>query len=365
MTHAPRSMPRRRLYALSGLKVLAVLAVFCWHALPKNNLIDLGARACELLFAVSGFLVAYNHHDRFTGTFDEAARYVWRKVRRFYPLYLVSLALSIVALCFSRGAGWITPRALLALPLHLLLLQAWFPRIAMDYNRAAWFLSTILVCYAAAPFIAAAVRRAQQRLGRRRGLAAVFWSAFALRAFLEICYAYNADLFPFSIHTNPFIRLLEFAMAYACGVAFSQKVLGPWIERHRACARALEHASVTEGLALAVAALSIVFDNMLPRFALVLVMCLITIVFAYERGAISRLLARRPFQRAARLEMPFYLLHWDIIQIVLSIVRSPLGVAVSFFASVAAAWAASRARGHVSPGRGDMRRRAVEAQLSR
>lgn len=42
--------------------------IFCWHT-PENPggvigkpIVDIGARACEVLFVISGFLVEYNHY---------------------------------------------------------------------------------------------------------------------------------------------------------------------------------------------------------------------------------------------------------------------------------------------------------------
>ena len=46
--------------SLNGLKVISVILIFLWHVYISNPLPDFGARACELFFTISGFLVGYN-----------------------------------------------------------------------------------------------------------------------------------------------------------------------------------------------------------------------------------------------------------------------------------------------------------------
>ena len=52
---------KRRIVSLASLKVIALFSLFWWHSALPNPGVDLGARACEFFFVVSGFLVAYNY----------------------------------------------------------------------------------------------------------------------------------------------------------------------------------------------------------------------------------------------------------------------------------------------------------------
>ena len=75
---------RRKLSAITGLKVLATLGIFVWHCgFLKSP--DLGARCVEIFLVASGFLTAYNHHGLYTGTFDESIAIVRKKLRAIYP----------------------------------------------------------------------------------------------------------------------------------------------------------------------------------------------------------------------------------------------------------------------------------------
>lgn len=169
MTAASKQRPPR-LHSIAGLKIVALLIIFYWHSpLPKDGVPDLGARCVELFFVSSGFLVAYTHRGSFSGSINGALDYVLRKVKIAYPVYLISLVLSVVWLFLANGGRWLTPGYLLALPFHLGLCQSWISEIAMLYNGAAWFFSTVLVCYALSPTIDSLLNRLSKRFGDRGG----------------------------------------------------------------------------------------------------------------------------------------------------------------------------------------------------
>ncbi len=337
-SHA-RTIRRPRLYALTGLKVIAVVAVFFWHALPQDHLLDLGARGCELMFAASGFLVAYNRHGWFTSSIGDAVRYLESKVRKFYPLYLAALIVAIPVIALEGHLAWGDPGTYLSLPFHLAMMQAWSHRIALGFNAPGWFLSALMVCYAAAPVLAQVIKRLTRMLGPRRGVLCVFGTLLCLRLYLELCHAADPGLFKFSLHTNPVVRLTEFGMAYALGVIFVR----------REDAGTLHVAPAADLLACGAFALcAVIGDRILPRVAFVLLTLPVVYTLAAQTGPAGRLLASKPFQRASSLEMQFYLLHWDAIHLVgwalmvLGITSLAVAVAASLALSVLASVAARR-----------------------
>jgi len=61
----------QRIGSLSGLKVIALILLFCWHSSIPNPHVDIGARACEFFFverelhrAVLSFILSRNHNNR-------------------------------------------------------------------------------------------------------------------------------------------------------------------------------------------------------------------------------------------------------------------------------------------------------------
>ena len=75
------------IHSLTGIKVLAMLALFWWHApFTYHPPVDLGARMCEVFFVISGFLFAYNHWDnKIPETHEAAWSYVKKKFIKIWP----------------------------------------------------------------------------------------------------------------------------------------------------------------------------------------------------------------------------------------------------------------------------------------
>ena len=346
MVQRERTVRRPRLYALTGLKVLAVVGVFLWHALPKGDLIDLGARGCELMFAASGFLVAYNRHEWFTANIDDAFRYLVSKVRKFYALYLVALVFALVVVTLEGSIAWSSPRTYLTLPFHIGMMQAWSHRMALGFNTPAWFLSALMVCYGVAPLLSQALKRAQSRHGVTWGSVQIFGVLLAARVFLEVCHALDPGLFTFSLHTNPVVRFLEFGMAYVLGAEF--------VRRDQDGALRVPAGADTVCCALFVTC-AVVFDDAWPRAAFVLLALPVVCTLAAQTGPVGRLLASRPLQAASSIEMQLYLLHWACIHLVAwvaavaGIAAAPVVVPISFALSVVASVAAKKLFPRVHP----------------
>lgn len=248
---------------LTGLKVLALLGIFYWHAMPQAGLPDLGARLVELFFVVSGFLVGFRNH----GTFDESVSgcwdYVWPKVKALYPVYLLGLVLGVFQ-HILRGGWCIGAETIPPIVWALGLQQAWVPSIAMMYNGASWFISAWVFCMLCAPVLQWLLERLQGFLGEARGFVASLVLLLLVRIFLEMCRSLTPGVYPYSLHVTPIIRFLKFGVAYSVGVGFRER--GGNVKRSLALGAALEITAVGAAVACVV-----LFDKSWPRWAFVLV----------------------------------------------------------------------------------------------
>jgi peptidoglycan/LPS O-acetylase OafA/YrhL len=100
-----QATPAGELRALTGLRIVAALWVVGFHfhftALPGvatvnrllGPLITQGALGVDLFFVISGFVIAHTHLDRLGPALRPivAARFVWARLCRMWPLYLVVL----------------------------------------------------------------------------------------------------------------------------------------------------------------------------------------------------------------------------------------------------------------------------------
>lgn len=100
-----QAVPPGELRTLTGLRIVAALWVVGFHfhftALPGvaavsqvlGPLVTQGALGVDLFFVVSGFVIAHTHLDRLGPALHPtaAARFVWARICRMWPLYLVVL----------------------------------------------------------------------------------------------------------------------------------------------------------------------------------------------------------------------------------------------------------------------------------
>ena len=121
-----------------GLKLLFVLSIVFMHA--GMPILGEGADLCSFFFVISGFFYKGETCVRYRD-------YMWNKISSMLPLQWMSVILAVVVLHLS--VHWdIIP--------HLLLLQSYIPEKGFEffnYNGVAWFLSSLMFCYALSPVV--------------------------------------------------------------------------------------------------------------------------------------------------------------------------------------------------------------------
>lgn len=292
---------------LTGLKVVALLGIFCWHSMPHSGLPDFGARLVELFFVTSGFLVGFRRHGAFDMTISGCWNYVWPKVRSLYPVYLLGLALGLFQVCW-RGAWSVGVDAILPAIWALGLQQAWIPSISMMYNGASWFISAWVFCMLCAPVLQWTLLKMRNSLGTVRGLAVFLVIMLSARVFLETCQMLAPGAYPYSLHVTPAVRLLEFALAYGTGVMFCE------YRCTKGCSPVF--GTVLEVLAIALVFACIYLGRGWPRWAYVLMWVMVILILSGGGGLVSRLLSWKPIVACEKIEMEFFLLHNAIIGII-------------------------------------------------
>ncbi len=292
---------------LTGIKVFALLGIFYWHVWPHADSPDVGARLVELFFVISGFLVGLRNHGAFEVSASGCWGYVWPKIRKLYPVYLVGLSLGVLSVAL-RGSFQFGADTILPIVWALGLQQAWIPAAAMVYNGASWFISAWAFCMLCAPLLQWLLDVAQDTLGAAQGLVVYFVVTLAVRVFLEMCHLCSPGVYAYSLHSNPFVRLLEFSLAYAVGV---------WFRDRAGRGLSFGVSSLIEvGVVVVAASCVIGLDTVWPRWAFVLVWVAFVPILARGGGLLSWLLSRRPIVMCGKIEMEFFLLHNAIIGVV-------------------------------------------------
>jgi peptidoglycan/LPS O-acetylase OafA/YrhL len=149
-------MATPKLPALTGMRILAALAVYASHIPPPHGaprtvttLFEAGYMGVTLFFTLSGFVLAINYFERLR---RPSARAIWdfvgARFARIYPLYILILIYILVRdHAFGEGiAGWWE---------HVLVLQAWSSSVyqAFNFNGPAWSVSVEVFLYACFPLL--------------------------------------------------------------------------------------------------------------------------------------------------------------------------------------------------------------------
>ncbi len=145
-----------RLPALTGLRILAALAVYASHLGPPHNapavlrtFFASGYVGVTLFFVLSGFVLALNYYDELRSpTMRSLWDYAVARFARIYPLYIAIVGYILIrAHAFGEGlGGWWE---------HVLMVQAWSPSIvqAYKYDGPSWSLSVEFFLYACFPVL--------------------------------------------------------------------------------------------------------------------------------------------------------------------------------------------------------------------
>jgi len=120
------------------------------------RVIEKGYISMPFFYLLSGFILAYLY-VRPDGTMSVSLRsYLLSRFSRIYPLHIVVL-LGLIPLTIAFGlAGSTDPVGahLVRLFVDLLLIQAWFPHLALSGNFPTWALSTVVHFYWIFPLVA-------------------------------------------------------------------------------------------------------------------------------------------------------------------------------------------------------------------
>lgn len=181
--------PVEQLDALTSLRFVAAMYVLLFHYVaafpggsPNPNFTRFGYTGVTFFFILSGFILAHNYHAVDFGERLNRYRFFAARISRIYPVYLLSL---LVSLPFALSALVKMPPGLLrnlAASSGLLAplgMHAWVPGASCAINCPAWSISTEFFFYLLFPFLV-------WRVMRSPGL----WLAVTLGPWAIICIVY-------------------------------------------------------------------------------------------------------------------------------------------------------------------------------
>ncbi|MCB0939341.1 MAG: acyltransferase [Mycobacterium sp.] len=176
--------------ALTGLRIVAALWVvffhfrpLLWDASPRLKddlapLLNAGAQGVDLFFILSGFVLTWNYLDRMGSSFKvkPTLHFLWLRLSRVWPVYLVTLHLAALWIIFTLHVGDVpSPDAAKLTAISYLrqvfLVQLWFEPFfdGTSWDGPAWSISAEWLAYLLFGALVLVIFR-MARVTRARGL---------------------------------------------------------------------------------------------------------------------------------------------------------------------------------------------------
>ena len=177
--------------ALTGLRIIAAVWVVLFHFRPLLRLaspelsdalapvLDRGAQGVDLFFILSGFVLTWNYLERMGETFSVRAtvHFLWLRLARVWPIYLVTMHLALLWVIFTLHVGHVPTEDLsritaMSYVRQVLLVQLWFEPFfdGSSWDGPAWSISAEWLAYLLFGVLVLAVYR-MMRVTSARGLA--------------------------------------------------------------------------------------------------------------------------------------------------------------------------------------------------
>ncbi|GAB3225063.1 acyltransferase family protein [Mycolicibacterium hippocampi] len=156
--------------ALSGLRIVAALWVVLFHFRPLlaqaspsvssalAPVLNAGAQGVDLFFILSGFVLTWNYLDRMGQAWSTRAtlRFLWLRLARVWPVYLVTMHLAAAWIIFTLYVGHVPAEPQVVDQLNaiswirqVLLVQLWFQPYfdGSSWDGPAWSISAEWLAY--------------------------------------------------------------------------------------------------------------------------------------------------------------------------------------------------------------------------
>jgi peptidoglycan/LPS O-acetylase OafA/YrhL len=315
---------RPELRALTAFRFIAAMAVFLRHiypwlkdetAMPSFLLrcFHDGFSGVTFFFILSGFILTYNYRFTFARLDTlELKNFYAARVARIGPVHLLTIVLAlpvIYSLILAAPLQSIGPAlANLTLTQSLIPVESYY----FSFNSVSWSLSDEIFFYALFPLILWGMHAIGcDRPRTSGGLAACIW----LFAMACVLIGQNNPHGFWLWYINPCFRLLDFLVGVCLGQLFMGLQDSGFQGPSRRWATRLEVGSIA--LLAAALAFSPHAPYLLRRSAYYTpCFAALIFVFAYERGALSRLIGRNSMLLLGEASFSFYMFHYLLIRMV-------------------------------------------------
>lgn len=289
----------KEILPLTGLRGLAAVWVFLYHAIRLTKDLDpaatgllrligsAGYLGVDLFFVLSGFVIAYNYaQSDLHLSLHRYGGFLWKRLARIWPAHTVAL------LFFASGLAIYHVKfdlSFVGLLLSLTLTQAWAFPAHQIWNPVAWSVSCEWAAYLVFPLIALVTRALSARLAviAMLGCYVGLYGAFVIGPWGDGPYS---------------LGLQRVAASFTGGVL----VYRIWCTHHNPLNTAGWFAVVA--LILGTSAIDMLSGRALSVAKAPILSCAVVYTLACATGVLARNFQR--FRYAGCISYSFYLVHW-------------------------------------------------------
>lgn len=194
---------KEKLTNLNILRFISALSIFFYHGYcnmncdfgEMNNIFTQSSFFMTLFFAMSGFVLFYNYHDRNLEKIDEIKKFYCNRMKSIFPIYFL---IWIVFLLIDFHTDVIDD--IITFPYQLSLLQNVEHYFYLS-NSGTWFFSCLFICYLVYPYISLIVRQINKRETLYLLVGLILLACFS---------PFLMDKFGTNPYYNAFVRIWEF-----------------------------------------------------------------------------------------------------------------------------------------------------------
>lgn len=310
---------KHKIDSLQALRAAAFLGIFFQHA---GFYIQWSALGVSVFFVLSGFLLTCTNRDREQmPSVRRNAEFSLKKIRKLYPLHLVTMAAFIVLNTSAKIYHGITTEIVRDLLgkffLNATLLQSWYPNrdVSTALNGVSWYLSVMMFLYFIFPYLRVFVQRT--RIGRLCliSVAVLCMEIISCIPFIRI-FGNESPVYIWFMYCFPIFRTGDFFIGCVLARIYLEgdfSGIGFW------------QASILEFMAVIMTAVvSLWFGHWHHNIILIAMHNWTTLyilpaaawvfLFALSRGAVTKAFSNRLFIRIGDLSGYLFMIHYVVTQ---------------------------------------------------
>lgn len=287
---------KKALHGIRGLMALCILLSHCGYLINYLQTERLTDFLFGLWGAVTFFFICSGYFMELTKREEPFSVFIVRKLRKIYPLHILTLLVSVCMLFFQEKL--VFEEDIVRFGVNLFLLQAWVPNQTyyFSFNAVSWFLSSLLGCYIIGWFL----------LRKKISLYCFLMLGYGLQ--IIFCMMLKTPQH-WLMYINPIFRSVDFCLGiWLCQILESNKYIdrGKWIWTiGEVCS-----VSLFIGAALLVGKIG---TNYTYNLLWLIPSACIIIFFSIEKGFCSELLKKNAIQVLGSLSLEIFLTHKFII----------------------------------------------------